>query len=277
MCKKILKTMTILIVVMITLVNFNNTNTYAITAGGSSETAYNTEGKCECKDLSTSTMLVTNFLNRLKKYSDSEVKIKFNYKGNRAWEQDMKPGTWVNDSIDDVNIAIFCGHGFAANRYPGFSHNALHYYTLNSYTQFHKKETEDGANLTTTEAKWGKKGTSTRWVITFTCNFLNTIDPSYNSMMQGINIMMGFSSRMYINPRCGTALGSDMGLGCNIIDAFLNDNAKNQLSDEDTYAKVIYAEKARNDTIYNYAYPNKPDPIGGTTKYYSITRKIPAN
>ena len=55
---------------------------YAKTAGGSSETAYNLEGNCECTDLNTSTMLVSNFLNCLKEHSDSEEKTLFNYKKN---------------------------------------------------------------------------------------------------------------------------------------------------------------------------------------------------
>ena len=40
---------------------------------------------------------------------------------------------------------------------------------------------------------------------------------------------------------------------------------------------LFSAVSARNDTIYSYAYAaSKPNPIGGSTDYYSITRVIPA-
>ena len=61
--------------IMIEAIMLNTNNVYAITVGGSS------------------------------------ITVKFNYKNNHAWEQDFKPGHWNNDSIDDVNLAIYAGHG----------------------------------------------------------------------------------------------------------------------------------------------------------------------
>ncbi len=271
------KKICILIVSILVLIKKNN-GYAAITVGGSSQGAYQSIGSCQQKDR-TCTILASKFIDYLKAYAGSYVSVKFNYKDSSAWEQDMKPGTWSNDSIDDVNFMIFSGHGYKKGKVC--SYNTLHYYNLNSFTDFHPSSNEgmSDANLTTKEAEWGKSGTATRWVATYSCNFLNTEDSYCRNMMQGINIMMGFSSTMYINSNEGMALGMDLGLGENIIDSFLADAAKNQNGclDNEGVAMVIYASAARNDTIYSYAYVNsKPNPIGGSTAYYSITRTIPA-
>ncbi|MCI8825705.1 MAG: hypothetical protein HFH63_07485 [Lachnospiraceae bacterium] len=66
----------------------------------------------------------------------------------------MKPGIWSNDSIDDVNFMIFSGHGYKKGK--ACSYNTLHYYNLNSFTDFHPSSNEGmlDANLTTKEAEW---------------------------------------------------------------------------------------------------------------------------
>lgn len=97
-------------------------------------------------------------------------------------------------------------------------------------------------------------------------------------MMQGINICMGFETKMYIDSRQGYQLAADIGLGNNIIDMFLEGCTMYQSNSIEggCTAKAIYAVNARNDTVYSYAYRySKPTPIGGSTKYYSIKRTLP--
>lgn len=271
------------ILVIFILVVCTTNNLYAeITVGASSQGGYNSIGTCQLEDRNSAIDLADRFIDFLKAYAGDYVNIKFNYHNNSAWEQDMKPGAWSNDSIDDVNLMLFAGHGYVkggAKNHLGC--NTLHYYNLNSFTEFHpiSNEGRSDSNLTTKEALWGKAGTSTRWVVTYSCNFLNPVDPYSDNMMQGINIMMGYATTMFMNRNEGMGFGMDIGLGSNIIDSFLADAVKYQTGvlDNPGVAKAIYASAARNDTIYSYAYVNsKPNPIGGSTAYYSITRTIPA-
>lgn len=271
-----------ILAIFILIICVNNDFYAAITVGGSSQSEYQSTGSCQLEDRGSAVLLADAFMDFLKAYAGDYVNVKFNYHNNSAWEQDMKPGAWSNDSIDDVNLMLFAGHGYGKNVNKNVTGlNTLHYYNLNSFTEFHPASNEgmNDLNLTTKEALWGRTGTSTRWVVTYSCNFLNTDDPYCNNMMQGINIMMGFATTMYLLRNEGMAFGMDLGLGSNMIDAFLADAAKNQTGrlDNQGIAKVIYASAARNDTIYSYAYANsKPNPIGGSTAYYSITRTIPA-
>ncbi len=251
----------------------------SLVVGGSSQAQYQSKGNCTYGDRNSAEVLVNKFTDFMKIYADAEVL--FNYKNQYAWEQDMKPGNWTYNSIDDVNFMIYAGHGLKKGAH-GLSNNSLHYFTQNSFTSFHTStntsECSASSNLTTKEAEWGKTGTKTRWVSLFTCNFLNTNDGYYNHMMQGINICMGFETTMYIDSNQGYQFATDMGLGGNIIDCFLDGCSMYQTKKctNDVVAKAIYAEKARNDTLYSYAYPTtKPTPIGGSTKYYSIKRTCP--
>ncbi len=126
------KKICILLVSILVLIKKNN-GYAAITVGGSSQGAYQSIGSCQQKDR-TCTILTSKFIDYLKAYAGSYVSVKFNYKDSSAWEQDMKPGTWSNDSIDDVNFMIFSGHGYKKGKVC--SYNTLHYYNLNSFTDF---------------------------------------------------------------------------------------------------------------------------------------------
>lgn len=72
----------------------------------------------------------------------------------------MKPGEWKNNGIDDVNFMIYAGHGLKKGTYY-LEHNSLHYFTMNSFTNYHISDAISESNyhssLLTTEAVWGKK------------------------------------------------------------------------------------------------------------------------
>ena len=149
-----------------TVVSFNSIVLASdITVGGSSQSGYQSIGYCSYDDLNCSKLLVDNFMEEMEKYGDAE--ILFNYSDKSAWEQDVKPGNWKNDSVDDVNFMIYCGHGVKKGS-KKFVRNSLHYFTENSFTLYHPSddtsERVGASNLTTAEAKWGKTGTETKWV-----------------------------------------------------------------------------------------------------------------
>lgn len=249
-----------------------------ISVGGSSQEEYQTTGSCAHGDRTSCEILVNNFITQITNIEYNAAYKKFNYKDTSAWEKDLKPGQSYSN-IDDVSFMIFSGHGYGKGLH-GIANNSLHYYTLNSSSSYHASgdtgEKNTSANLTTAEARWGKTGTSTKWVALFSCNFLNTSDSQYNQMMQGIHTCMGFGSVMWVDSRQGTMLGAELRIGRNIIDAFLDGATIYQSGkcDKDVIAKVIYASKSRSDVVFTYS--SKPNPIGSGETYYSITRTIPS-
>lgn len=251
----------------------------AITVGGSAPGKYQENGNCSYGDRNSAVIFVEEFMDEITYdpwFGSPVANKKFLYKNDWAWEVDMKPGAQSNDSIDDVNFMIYCGHGLAKGKH-GLSNNSLHYYTCNSSTSFHNSSTESigSSNLTTAEARWGKAGTQTRWVALFTCNFLNSNDSQWCMMMQGIRVCMGFGTTMWIDSREGEMFGEDLYDGEKIIDAFL-DGASTYQSGKITggvEAKAIYTSATRNDTIESST--ARQTPIGGDTTYYVITRYIP--
>ncbi len=274
--KKFLKSI-IVCCIIIAIVNKSIINIYAITAGVSSQGEYKSHG-CDLEERNSATVFADTLVARLK--SHCKATVKYNYKNTHAWEQDMKPGVWTNDSVDDVNLAVFVGHGLAGGSY-GVVHNSLHYFTMNSYNEFHPIEMTNKANLGTHEAAWGKVGTSTKWVLSYTCNFLNTSDSYWNKMMQGINICMGFSTKMYIDSRQAAQLGEDWGNGSEIINGFFYGCSLYQSNkiEGGCIARVIFHKSAEHDTIYNYAYAtSRPATIEQSpTSYKTLTRVMPGN
>lgn len=258
-------------------------NASTLEVGGSSNEEYQATGNCAHGDRGSCEILVDKFIDEITYvplFGNAVATKLFQYEDNNAWSQDMLDGSFSNDSIDDVDFMIFSGHGYGKGLH-GIANNSLHYYTLNSTTNYHASgdsgEIANAANVTTVEADWGKSGTDTKWVATFSCNFVNTSDSSYNTMMQGIHIYMGFGSVMWVDSREGALFGKELRNGNNIIDSFLDGVSKYQSGKctNPVIAKTIYADISRNDTILNYS--AKPSSIqSGTTTYYSITRTVPS-
>ena len=280
MKKRILIIKRLCCLIMVCVVAFTSVDVYAaITVGGSAPGRYMKNGNCGYDNLESGVILVEKFMKEITHdplFGSPVANKKFLYKYNYAWEQDMKPGKHANDSIDDVNFMIYCGHGIIKGE-DGLPNNSLHYYTCNSSTTFHKSGVENDAssNLLTTEARWGQRGTQTRWVALFTCNFLNSKDSQYTKMMQGLRICMGFGSTMYVDSRQGEMLGEDLYDGENIIDSFLKGASAYQDEEVDgsCEAVVIYTADSRDDTIKSSL--TRQEPIGGSTYYYVLSRFIP--
>lgn len=280
MKKRILKIKRLCCLIMVCVVAFTSVDVYAaITVGGSAPGKYQENGDCSYKDRNSAVIFVEEFMDEITYdplFGSPVATKKFLYKNNYAWEQDMKPGQYSNDSIDDVNFMIYCGHGLAKGK-EGLPNNSLHYYTCNSSSKFHnsKNESAGSSNLTTAEARWGKSGTQTRWVALFTCNFLNSKDSQCGMMMQGLRVCMGFGTTMWIDSREGEKFGEDLYDGKKMIDAFLDGASMYQSGkiDGGVEAKAIYTPSTRNDTINSST--ARQEPIGGDTSYFVVTRYIP--
>lgn len=134
----------------------------------------------------------------------------FDYRGTNSWAIDFKnyrlPGViHTRPSIDDVDLMIFTGHGYANGRNKNeglFQNNCLHFGTTNSSTG-HPSGVGTGAdsNFTTSDALYFGYNADTKWLITYTCNFLNTHNGDENVMHlldRGGRLIMGVASKVTI-------------------------------------------------------------------------------
>lgn len=189
------------------------------------------------------------------------------------------------NSIDDVDFMVYVGHGLKkGTKYSpgdGSSYirntNALHFYTNNGnkpHLATLGGESQGNCNLTTIEAsEWGGSGTKTKWVAIFSCNFLNTYDQyaKKENIMNGLHILMGFSTKMYVDSRQAVAFSQAMRDGQKIIESFFSScSYQTNRIKGGTTAVVYYAKKSRNDTIYSFS--SKPS-LSDNTQYVQLTRK----
>lgn len=229
---------------------------------------YKSEGKDDLDDRPSAGPLGYEFSAEITsgKYDNIASRL-FHYENKHAWKQDLQAGDHINSlgkyypTIDDVDFAIYCGHGLKKD--DKIAHNALHFYTKNSNTNFtgadkYNKE----ANLMTTEAKWGSGNAKTKWVALYTCNFLNQDDGCYKIMLEGVHQVLGFSTKMYIVSDCGYWFAKYLTAGYDIDSSFIMSAYKEILPrmDEKCVVTILSAKQSASDTIYKYS--SKPSPIG---------------
>ncbi len=256
------------------------------------EGEYQKSGNCAHGDRKSAVTLGGYFLNRMcpSGHPYPVATQTFFYTNNKAWEKDLKAGNQHNETgnlyltIDDVDLALFCGHGFKAYDKYNFPHNSMHFYTCNSSTKFHASgesgERTDSSNLFTTEARWGSGDAITKWVVAYTCNFLNESDPDLDQLMQGIHMVLGFSAQMYIDGMAAYDFADRLWQGQKFIDAFVGSSYKYVYPGMNTTDKngnklvvsVLTAEKSYNDTLYNYS--SKPKKIGSGERYLQVNYKF---
>ncbi len=208
----------------------------------------------------------------------------FKYQDAGAWEMDMLHSAiygvpYLN--VDDVDFMFFAGHGFY-DGYHGVPYNSMHYFTLDSSTDFHPDNgdaghAEDAANADSYEVYWGYDIQDykplTKWVTTYNCNFLNTSGDYWSSIMQGVHLVMGFGSVMYIVADEGKTYGKKLREGAEIKTAFFDAAKQYQpLNSTPTTVRVLGAAISEHDTLTNYS--EKPAPIGSDNEdyyYWTVT------
>lgn len=132
-------------------------------------------------------------------------------------------------------------------------------------------ESLDEANVNSYEVWWGDgTDTKTKWVTTYSCNFLNNSGDYWSSIMQGVHLVMGFGSVMYIVSDEGDYYGDKLREGAKVKDAFFEGNRLYQPTNSTpTICRVLGADISKDDTISSYS--RKPAPIGGNDTYYYWT------
>lgn len=213
------------------------------------EGEYNKISDCNLDNRST-VVLASYFLDRMctSEFPNQVAKKGFFYKDNFAWEKDLKAGNQHNETgnlyptVDDVDIALFSGHGFKVYDLARhyFPHNSMHFYT---------------------------------------CNFLNEADKDRYQLMQGIHMVLGYGSTMYIEPVAAWDFADRLRQGQKFIDAFVGSSYKYMYSRMDTDANgnklivsILTAEKSYTDILFDYS--SKPKKYGSDERYLQVDYKF---
>ena len=180
------------------------------------------------------------YADNLKYELNKEMNEIFDYRGKNSWSNDFKnknaPGaTHSYTNIDDVDLMIFTGHGYAKNRNKSeglFNYNSMHFGTTNSSVGHPEGNgTIASANFTTEDALYFGYNAKTKWLLAYTCNFLNEKqgDPNvFNMLDRGGRLIMGLSTKSYIVGKEGTDFGQYLLEGYSFKDAFFMAGEDNQ-------------------------------------------------
>ena len=116
-----------------------------------------------------------------------------------------------SDGVNTVSFFVFAGHGLRYDYWSELNDNsALHMYSQNGNPNYHS-DTEEGkttVNATWDEVKAGSTG-KLRFASFYNCNWLTNGGSTVRqqkiySMFEGVNLMTGFASLMYLDSREGT-------------------------------------------------------------------------
>ena len=259
-----------------------------IQVGASVESAYQSQGNCAHGDRVTN-LYVDRFIDEITYdpwFGDPVATKLFKWQDNDAWEWDLLHSGMYNilyNNVDDVDFMVFSGHGFNQG-FHGVPYNSCHYYTLNSGSNFHQSgdtgESDNQANADSYEIWWGYdyNGVTpiTKWVTTYSCNFLNTSGDYWATIMQGVHLVMGYGSVMYIVADEGKMYGKKLREGTEIKTAFF-DSAMQYQPQNSTPTKVMVLGAAISEHDKITAYSIKPSPIGGSDTYYCWTITVQPN
>ena len=177
------------------------------------------------------------------------MQLKYFFKNEHAWEQDLKPGNHYNSSgklyptVDDVDLVLY----------------------------------SNSSNLLTTEAQWGKGDAITKWVVTYTCNFLNPVDTERIKMMQGVHMVLGFSTAMYVDRLSAYDFADRLRQGEKFIDAFVGSSYQYifphcKKKGEKLTVSALTSLQSYNDTLFEYS--GKPKSSDISNDYYQFDYKF---
>ncbi len=202
------------------------------------------------------------YINKLNNALGSTFYNLFSYEDKYAWETDLT-GTAANS----VDFFAFAGHGVG----PGITGNgngAAHFFAQNSPDPpYHPSHSADAVNADWSEISWGSHAGSNcelKWATMYCCHFLQNYGEQtyYNRLkhiFDGVHLVMGFASGMYLNSYEGAEYGRFIAQGRSFKKAFFDAAWEYQTNHyPNTIARVMGAIKSENDSYWSYSMD--PDP-----------------
>ncbi len=195
-----------------------------------------------------------NYANKVKNILGNTTTY-FSWEGTASYSNDLKSdyltGGVSYSNIEDVDLMFFIGHGYKKGRMDDngltpISYNSLHFGTTNSPTGHSKNDGDNpDSNFTTADALYFGYGDSrVKWLVTYSCNFLETNDSNVLKMLQrGGRLILGFSSKMVINSNEGQLFAEKCLEGKTLQNAFFEASKAYQestLLHGDKYVSCLY-------------------------------------
>ncbi len=209
--------------------------------------SYRTIGGCDFGD-----RYGIEYVNNLSSALGSSFTKLFSYEDKCAWESDL-----TGSAANSVDFFAFAGHGVGAT-FLGNGNAAAHFFTQNSSSPpYHPSHWTDACNADWSEISWGSHGGSDyrlKWATMYCCHFLQNYGNQtyYNNLkhiFNGVHLVMGFASAMYLDSNEGTEYGHYISIGRSFKQAFFDAAEKYQKGHyKNTRARVMGAIKSENDS-----------------------------
>lgn len=198
-------------------------------------------------------VIADTFLLRI---SGNKRSVLFNYQNSQANKSNFmskKLNSISGNNIDDVDFMMFVGHGLRGSY--------LHFdYGPNG--EKHKATDKDCHMnndifcLTNSDAKFGYGNARTKWVLTFTCNYLNDeyiSNEELKEKMMGCNIVLGYRTVSYLSEAQINSFVDRLEEGETIIDSWFYAGEVNEKTESnEKILRAMCVEEARNDTLDSY-------------------------
>jgi len=246
----------ILIISIIALPSYSFANT--LYSGFDGVNSYETIGGCDFGDRHG-----IEYVRNLSSALGSSFTRVFSYEDKYAWESDL-----TGSAANSVDFFAFAGHGVGAT-FLGNGNGAAHFFTQNSSSPpYHPSHWTDACNADWSEISWGSHGGSgyrLKWVTMYCCHFLQNYGNQtyYNNLkhiFNGVHLVMGFASSMWLDPSEGTLYGGYISEGMPFKEAFFRAAREKQPGHGfKVIARVMGAIKSENDSYWSYS--KDPDPF----------------
>ncbi|MGC8691191.1 MAG: DUF6345 domain-containing protein [Caldisericum sp.] len=212
------------------------------------------------------------YVNKLKSALGSGIFISsFSHADKYAWENDL---TGIN--ANSVDFFAFAGHGVSAN-FLGNGNAAAHFFTQNSSNPpYHPSHYANAVNADWSEISWGSHGGSgyrIKWATMYCCNFLTNFGNQtyYNNLkhiFNGVHLVMGFASEMWLDSNEGTKYGQLIAQDNSFKYSFFTAAYEYQNGHlSNTIARVMGANISKDDKWDNFS--SSPDPFLQHPEEYS--------
>jgi Family of unknown function (DUF6345) len=194
-----------------------------------------------------------------------------------AYQMDLK----AYGIADTVKFFAYSGHGLRYDYYPQLNDSsATHFFAQDGYPSSHDgtQEGADKVNATWDEVRLGHGANGTRWASFYSCNWLTNGGSSSRQqkigrMFEGLRLMTGFASVMYLDSREGSTYGNYLRGGNTIINSWFAAARKWQPQNSaDVIVRVYGYRPASSDTINSNvsAAPNYVNYYGDFTSWDTV-------
>lgn len=183
----------------------------------------------------------------------------YDWEDMNVWEKDFKSSTESGNDYrltDDVDLVAFCGHGLADLTKGPVMTDVDH----------------DGAYVVRDTVLWGDR--DLEWALMFTCNFLTPHIDDIGSMMNGVHMICGYRTVMWVTANGGEKFAARAIAGYSVKDSWNYYASQTQpaLQNQDVKVAKMYHTSTESDKLWGYGtVASDPTPFDTSSSGYYIS------